>query len=250
MIVRTEAIVLRGIDYGETSRIVTLFTREKGKITIMARGARRPKSRFGSTLEPLSYTEVVFYYKHNRSLQILSESGHVELFNRIGRSLTSITAGLRMLELIHALLQKEEQNTQVFRLMTDVLRRLNGDDIRRVNLLPYFQIRLAGILGFAPAVTREALDALTGNRGILTLDTGAVLPRASDYAPSRPGSREALRAYAVFARASLDDVMRMKLTPALRRETERLIADYVRYHVEEAYPDRGERVMAQLLHDA
>ena len=53
-VVHTEAIVLRTIDYSETSRIVTLFTRELGKTGIMAKGARAAKSRFGSTLQPMN----------------------------------------------------------------------------------------------------------------------------------------------------------------------------------------------------
>ena len=67
-IVHSDAIVLRSIDYGETSRIVTLFTRERGKIGVMAKGARANRSRFGSTLEPLSHINVVLYYKPGRDL--------------------------------------------------------------------------------------------------------------------------------------------------------------------------------------
>src|SRR5690554_5705058 len=109
MIHRTEAVVLRSMKYGETSRIVTLFTRDRGKITVLARGARLPKSRFGSTLGPMSFIQIVYYYKPTRSIQMLSESSYVQPFNGIGKRLDRITTGLRIIELVHALTQEEEQ---------------------------------------------------------------------------------------------------------------------------------------------
>ena len=93
MIIRTEAIVLRKMEYRETSQIVTLFTREKGKMAVLAKGARLLKSRFGSSLQPMSYTQVVFYHKPTRGLQTLSESAHVQPFHRISRDLEKSPSG-------------------------------------------------------------------------------------------------------------------------------------------------------------
>ena len=111
-IIRTDAIVLRGLDYGETSRIVTLFTRERGKMSVMAKGARKTKSKFGSTLQPMSHVEVVFYYKPTRTLQILSESSHVRAFHDLQRSLEKITLGLRVVELVVVLRPGGSAETQ------------------------------------------------------------------------------------------------------------------------------------------
>jgi len=244
-IVRTEAVVLRSLDYGETSQIVTLLTREKGKIGVMAKGARRTKSSFGSTLQPMSYTQVVFYYKPTRELQILSESSHVESYHQLRRSLRSITVGLRIVELVDALVEEEDPQPEMFALTVRALRRLNRTEARASNLWPFVQLRLARLLGIAPAIEREHVEAVE-DEGLLSRANGGVYP--NDAAPEAPrrASRAALRAYAVFARADLDTVMRMELTPAVRREVEGLIRDFLRYHVEEAYPDRSQAVIAQL----
>ncbi|MEL6615154.1 MAG: DNA repair protein RecO, partial [Bacteroidota bacterium] len=69
MIVRTDAVVLRTLDFRETSRIVTLLTRQHGITGVVANGARRTKSVFGSTLQPTAYLQVVYYYKPGRGLQ-------------------------------------------------------------------------------------------------------------------------------------------------------------------------------------
>ena len=248
MIVRTEAIVLRSLDYGETSQIVTLFTREKGRVAVMAKGARLPKSRFGSSLQPMSYAQVVLYYKPTRGLQTLTESTHVHLFPRIGRDLEKLSTGLRLTELVYALLHEEEANPLVFNLLLDTLRRLNEADVRVANLLLYFQLRLAAALGFAPAIDRTSVEALSEEGGLLALDQGAIL--SAHAAAQRAGlraSRTALRAFAILARADPATITRMRLAPNAYAEVETLIEAYLRYHVQDAYPSRGRRVTGQLL---
>jgi len=154
-IVRTEAVVLRTLNYGETSQIVTLFTRERGVVSVMAKGARTMKSRFGATLQPTSYIQTVFYYKPTRGLQTLTETSHVEVFHDVHRSLEKLVVGQRLIELVDSLLQGEEAIPDVFNLTVGVLRTLNETEERFGHLLAYFRLRLAAALGFAPAVRKR-----------------------------------------------------------------------------------------------
>ena len=248
MIVRTEAVVLRRMEYGETSQIVTLFTREKGRLAVLAKGARLPKSRFGSSLQPMSYMQAVLYYKASRGLQTLTESAHIQHFARIGSSLEKLSVGQRVMELTYALLHEEEANPLVFNLLIETLYQLNEAEARATNLLLCFQLRLASALGFAPAIDRASVEALGDEGGRLALERGAVLPAHADVQQAGlRASRTALRAFAVFARAHLDAIMRMRLTPDVYAEVDTLIEAYLRYHVQDAYPGRGSRVTDQLL---
>ncbi len=249
MIIRTEAIVLRVMKYRETSQIVTLFTREKGKMAVLAKGARLLKSRFGSSLQPMSYTQVVFYHKPTRGLQTLSESTHVQFFHGISRNLEKISIGLRIVELIYALMPEEEQNPQVFNLLVEVLGRLDEAEAHTINVLPYFQMRLGTVLGFAPDIDRDMVEHLPDEGGVLALDTGAILPPDATPRAARRAARTALRAFAILARADLDTVMRMRLDAETRREVNALIEDFLRYHVEDAYPSRSDKIIGQLLGD-
>ncbi len=249
MIIRTEAIVLRKMAYRETSQIVTLFTREKGKMAVLAKGARLLKSRFGSSLQPMSYTQVVFYHKPTRGLQTLSESAHVQPFHRISRDLEKISIGWRIVELVNALMEEEQQHPQVFNLLVEVLGRLDEADVHAINLLPYFQMRLATVLGFAPDIDREMVEHLPDEGGVLTLDTGAILLPDATPRAARRAARTALRAFAILARADLDTVMRMRLDADTRREVNALVEDFLRYHVEDAHPSRSDKIIGQLLGD-
>ena len=246
MIVRTEAIVLRSMEYSESSRIATLLTRRQGKIGVIAKGARRTNSRFGSTLQPMSYVQAVYYFKPTRSLQTLSECSHVLRWRALGRDLDRIAAGLRTVELVHAVVQDEQDVPMVFNLTLQVLRRLDDPDVPVGNMLPFFQLRLASALGFAPDLDRDAVRSLPSTGGFLSLDLGAVSPSGSRSRTCIPASRAALRAFGVMALTDLDTTLRMKLADDTRAEVCRLVEEFLRYHVQEAYPDRASKVIAQL----
>ena len=243
-ILRTEAVVLRSMDYGETSRIVTLFTREMGKIGVMAKGARNPKSRFGSTLDPLSHIQVIIYYKPTRDLQSLTEASHVRAYTSIRDSLQRIEVGLRIIELTNSLMQVEEQNLKIFTLLVSVIAALAEVDERFENLLPFYQLRLASILGFAPSFEKEIFDEMGEEGGRVELDSGVI--RSGSGGTGYTAGRSVLRAFAILARAPLVDVLRMSLRPKIRSGVEGLIAEYMKYHFEDAYPNRSERVFSQL----
>lgn len=246
MIVRTDAVVLRSIAYGETSRIVTLYTRHRGKVTVMARGARATKSRFGSALQPMSYIEAVFYYKSTRDLQTLSEASHVRPFNDIGRSLEKMGVGLRIVEVASSLLE-EERNEEIFDLLVRVLAALNEVRSHIENILPFFQLKLAVSLGFGPGFSRESVAALPASGGVVSMDSGEVVPGITMVPFGKNASREAIRAFAICARAEMGPALAQDLPPPVRHELDALIEAYFRHHVGNSYPSRSSRVLGQLL---
>ena len=251
MIVRTEAIVLRSIQYGETSRIVTLFTKEKGKAAAMARGALRPKSRFGSTLQPMSYVQAVLYWKASRQVQTLSECSHVRTFGRLRTNLAALAYGQRVVEIAQALMQDEDENPLVFALLLDALERLDRYEGRAEQVFFLFQLHLARILGFSPDIDRDAVERIPASGGALLLETGSVEPSRGQGSPEtmRFAARRTLRAFAIVARADPDTVMEMRLDKRTAAELGQLIEDFLRYHVEDALPTRGSRVVKQLFSD-
>jgi DNA repair protein RecO (recombination protein O) len=232
--------------FRETSQIVTLFTREKGKVSVIAKGARHPKSQFGATLQPMSHIQAIYYHKPTRDLQTLSETAHLTVFQRIRDNLDRIAIGLRTIEMVQALLQADEVNEPVFDLVLASLQHLNQAEGRLTNLWPFFQMRLAGMLGFQPAIERGEVEALPDGGGSLVLGSGAILPAGEPAPNARKASRTALRAFAILCRADLDAVLRMTMTDPVMHEVAGLIDSYLRYHLEDALPSRTHRVIGQL----
>jgi DNA repair protein RecO (recombination protein O) len=244
MIIRSDAVVLRSMPYGETSRIVSLFTRERGRLSVMAKGARVPGSRFGAALQPMSYCQCVFYHKPGRGIQTLSDASLIEPLHRVHRDMDRLSIALRMVELVSALTHEEEANPFLFNLLVQVLHYLDGAPPYPQNLLPYFQLRMARALGFGPRVERLSVEAVGDHGGFVSLATGSIVPGATEHA--RHASRKAIRSYAVFARADVENVVRMDVPPDVAREVERLVDDFMRFHSEDSYPDRSAKIMNQV----
>lgn len=144
----TEAIVLRSYRLGEADKIVSLFTREFGRLRGVAGGARRRMSRFGASLEPLTYLRVWFYERENRDLVRLNSTEVVESFMDIQREYSGQVAAQYVAEVCDQFMPERESNDRVFRLIVHVLRGLKQPDHLDA-ILCYFSawmLRLGGVL--------------------------------------------------------------------------------------------------------
>ena len=250
MIVRTDAVVLHAFDYGETSRIVRLLTRQHGVVGVLARGARRPTSQFGSTLQPMSYVQAVYYWRPQRGLQTLKEAAHVVRFRRLTSTVERVTLGLRVVEVARALVEEGEAHPLALDLVVRTLEHVDAAEANLANAVPWFQLRLASLLGFAPDVQREGVAEVGEDGGRLLLQSGAVVGLGADgdgaFGDGVRAGRAALRAFAVLARTDLETAGRMRLDAETRRETEALVDAFLRVHTEATYPERVRHVADQL----
>lgn len=245
-IIRTDAVVLRSMDYGETSRINTLFTLDWGKMAVIAKGARSSRSRFGSTLDPMAHIQAIIYVKPSRELQTITDASHVRAYPEIRENFDRIEIGLKALELCNALLPDGQENRELFSLLVEILSTLNEPNDRLRNLSPFFQLRLASILGFSPSFEKRDVEELTDAGGILEMQSGAIVPISGSNVGNRTASRSSLRAFAILARAPMHKVLQLALRPETESEVADLILSYMRYHFEDSYPNRTARVFAQL----
>ncbi len=148
MIVTTEAIVLKSMKYGETSRIVSLYTREHGKVSVIAKGARAAKSKYGAALEPMSYSQVVYYRKENRDLQTLSQADLLAQFRGVIDDPDKLVVGFALIEYIQSVIHGEEAHERLFDALHRSLTSLNAIDRNPRNVLLRFLLDLCQELGF------------------------------------------------------------------------------------------------------
>ena len=151
MICTAEALVLRGYRMTESSKVVILYSREKGKLRMAARGARRPKSKFGASLEPITLGHYVFSYRENRELQTLTEGDIRYSFEGIkGHYQRMVTASV-VCELLDHMTEDEDRNPMLFGIAVDALRWLESVPEHALELpLWYFQLKGAAALGYRP----------------------------------------------------------------------------------------------------
>jgi DNA repair protein RecO (recombination protein O) len=126
-ILKTEAVVLKGWRLGETSRILSVFTRDHGKLKIVAKGALGPKSKFKGCLESLSHVGIVYYEKKTRELQLLSQvdliDGHIHILGDLERTALAFAGS----ELVDKAVLLDEPIPQVFVLLTSYLSALDTE---------------------------------------------------------------------------------------------------------------------------
>ncbi len=146
MLLHTQAVVLSRRRLEETSSIVSLYTAARGKMSTVAKAARRPLSRFGSALEPGSFVAVTIYHKENRDLHLLS-SAEILTSHAGLRETGELWAHLASsLELVEKLTPEEDPNQAKFILLTQLLECL---PLSPQHITLAFRLRFIAMSGFA-----------------------------------------------------------------------------------------------------
>ena len=142
---KTQGIVLGSIDWHETSKIVTFYTKDFGKIRGVAKGARRKKSKF-SPLEILSRHTIVFYEREDKDLYTLGECQAEETFPNIRKDIKKVAYGAYLAELVNAV-STSEKNELLFDLFSKALHFIDKKEDSEI-IIRAFETRLLDILGF------------------------------------------------------------------------------------------------------
>jgi DNA repair protein RecO (recombination protein O) len=149
------AFVLRKVDYGERDIIVTLFGRETGKFTAMAKSARGSKRRFGGGLQPMRCLRIDYKPASNDGLAFLNEIDVEEDYRALENDYECITLASYATELVRHVVQDSHPDTQTFDLLRDFYRNLpelDGGLVSREALLHHFELRLLAYNGAAPSL--------------------------------------------------------------------------------------------------
>jgi DNA repair protein RecO (recombination protein O) len=147
---KTEAVVLKIQKLGETSKIVVLFSKEYGLIKVVAKGARGSKSRFLGTLDQLNYINIVFYYKEQRDLHLLSQSDIIDSYRFIKQDLNKLALAMMAVEMVMRSQMERDPHANLFHLLTAFLRKLDQQQGGLENVFFWYQIRFMKWLGFKP----------------------------------------------------------------------------------------------------
>lgn len=170
MLTTTEAIVVKSMKYRDTSKIVTFYTRQFGKLKGIAKGARRANNKFGASLEPMSLVSLVIYRKEHQDLHLISQCDLIQSHKKIHDEMERMSVGLSVLELVDKLTHGEEENPALFSLLTDTLATLGQAHGNFISLSRAFQLRFAALFGFAPSLDEcaECHKNLAGDERSLT----------------------------------------------------------------------------------
>jgi DNA repair protein RecO (recombination protein O) len=148
---KASAIVIRTVDFSETSLVVTLFTREFGKISALAKGGRRLKGPFESALDLLALCRIVFLHKASDALDLLTEAKLLRRFRTTGRSLSGLYAGYYVAELLGEMTDETDPHPDLFDLADETLVSLAaGESVAK--WVVRFELGALRLLGHTPSL--------------------------------------------------------------------------------------------------
>ena len=212
---KATVIVLRVVEFSETSLVVTLFSREFGKLSGLAKGARRLKGPFESALDLLSLCRVVFLRKSSGALDLVTEAKLQRRFRPTGRDLSSLYAGYYVAELLAALADEYDPHPALFDAADHTLVALSNEGSVATILLRFELVALR-ILGHLPSLS-QCVECGRKVETIGRLSFGH-LAGGLLCARCRPGKREVasisagvIRALTCFADDESDTWRRLEL---------------------------------------
>jgi DNA repair protein RecO (recombination protein O) len=230
---RVEAIVIRRRDWGEADRMLTLYTREQGKIQAVAKGARKPASRKSGHVELFIRTRLLI--ARTRSIDIVTQAETIESYLPLRESLEASSLAHYFCELLDRFTGEAEADQALFDLLSLGLGWLcEADDVRLVSR--YYELRLLDLAGFRPELHHcptcgkqlEPTDCFFGpmQGGVLCPDCG------HDRRDAIPLSLAAFKVLRYGQTRDWNRFRRLRLTPALHIEVENVLHRYLLFVLE------------------
>jgi DNA repair protein RecO (recombination protein O) len=228
---KAQAIVIRQVDFSESSRVVTFFSREFGKFAALAKGARRLKGPFDAALDLLSECRVVFIKKSSGALNLLTEA---RLSNRFqpqnsdaSRRLNSLYGGYYIAELLNGLTEDFDPAPDLFDLSVLSLAALTAPEPGPITVIIHFEISLLHLIGLLPNLSECSICGgtaqQTGHYAHWVSQGGLICHdcRREEYSGTSisAGSLEILRR---LSESTPDQITRLKLNPQQTAECHRL----------------------------
>lgn len=226
---RTEGIVIRHSDVGEADRVLVLYTPDRGKVRVVAKGVRRPGSRLAGHVEPLVHS--AFLVARGRNLDIVTQAQTVHAFTMLRQDLERIGWGSYLAELLDRMAPEQAENLPAFQLLLEALEHL---DLGRAPemLARSYELHLLGYMGYRPQLFRcvSCEGELAAHAHVFSSTLGGVLcPRCREQdMRARALSLEALKVLRYLQRTGLDEAEQLRVRPACRREIADLLYAYIR----------------------
>ena len=243
---RTEAIVLRRTDFGEADRLLTVFTPERGKLRLVAKGVRKPTSRKSGHVELFSHGQ--FLVAVGRDLDIVTQAETLEPFLPLRENLMRTTYAYYIAELADAFSAERDENRPLFDLLKDALGWLCAIDggapessaqslAQALSLLArYYELHLLALAGYQPQlfVCGGCKKRLEPEINYLSARGGGVYCRKCgfDRASASELSVNALKVLRFLQTRDWETCQWLRLSPTTLAEAEGVLHHYITYHLE------------------
>lgn len=232
MLTRVEGIVIRATDYGEGNSILNVLTKQMGKIAMMARGAKKVRSRFSSLAQPFTHAEFVIFRSSSRAMGTINSGELIQSHQRLREDLFLSAYAAYMAELTNRLLQDGEHVPGLFEQLLAAFQAMEeGKDAAVITHV--YEMNMLAIAGFMPQLqlcvlcgTSDELTALSAEHGGTVCRTcRAKVPQAMEAAPA------VLKLLRIFQQLDLRRLGNVQVSEATKISLQSFIRAYMDAHL-------------------
>lgn len=233
-IIKSEAYVIRKMPFRETSWMVTLFTRESGKIKGIVKGARKLKSKLLSAFELLTYLNVVFYERAKSNLHLVSDASILRGNEKIRKSFSSLTYGSYFAELIDGLLEEHDPQPAVFDLLQSAVHELEKSNLAFETLARAFEFKLLDSAGLSPHLDQCMKCGASEMKKLYfsVAQGGLFCERCHSEGGGFLISRSTVNAIDAFLHHDLETAARLEFTPQIDQELHQIAQRFIERRIE------------------
>ena len=249
--VSSPAIVLHRADFGDFDLIVTLFTLEKGKITAIAKSAKKSIRRFSGVLEPFSFLEVVLRGGQKKGMPILQEASLKHPFLKIREQIQKMAYAGYWAELVKEWSEEGEKQAALYELLLGTLEALDEDRMQEETLSLFFQIRFLTLAGLQPnldacRICHIDLEKVTAAKVVFHVAKGGVVCEKCPAPEARVTylSKGTLKQLQRLGKTDLRKASRARLSGPNIQEAQELLEAFIPYHLGKSL--KSLRVLKQL----
>jgi DNA repair protein RecO (recombination protein O) len=228
---RVSSLVIRHRNLGEADRIVTLYTRERGKLSAVAKGVRRARSKLAGGTQLFCHAQMQL--AAGRSLEIVTQVQPVDVFYQLRRDMRRYAHASYVAELLDSFVHDESPDPPLFELVLATLRGLdNGRD--PPTLVRGFELKVLARLGYGPELTNCVICSAgisAGKAGFSVAQGGTMCGPCAHAHGAAPLAPAALRAMREMVELPPEELAKRRLAKAVREELERILRPFVDYHL-------------------
>lgn len=230
---RIEGIVLREIRYKDTSKILTIYTREHGKIAAMARGAYKPRSGLIANTQLFSHNEYEVY--KGKNFHYINQGHIINSFYSIREKMERVSYGYYMLEMIDKSLEEEQKSEKLFLLLEKGLKILSSLEDDFLKFIVSYELKFISFLGYRPVIEKCVLcEGKLSSKSKFSIKSGGLI--CSDCFLQDPTAknidRNIYHTIEKFLYTKLEDVSNVDISENSLNKLHNILVQYILYNID------------------
>jgi len=231
----SRGFILRQRDFKDSDKLLSIFTEQKGKITAIAKGVKKPRSSLRACAQP--FCHAYFHLNQGRDMDLLTQGKLLDFYANSRMDLERSLYCIYLMELMDKSLLENVPLPGLYKSLLEVLTAINEQGLNPL-FIRYFEVQLMANLGYKPMLNHciDCTGKVTGNFRFSLAEGGLVCPDCQGESENVIAiSGETLGLLRLLNEGSFQALPRVKASPAGLKQLEQLLEKYLEYHLDRRF---------------